>query len=408
MIKLLFLMLPFLAAAESLQSILEYAYQNNNNIKSSKYIKESKLQEVESKKSGYLPTVDIGASYTNTSDRTVFQIKDVYAGYAKAEFDIYDGGARSALVQKAKDEFSSSLHDEESLKQELSLEIVGDFYTILTLQASLRAKEDAKKSLHEQLERVKQFRGAGLATEDDVERLRASYERALYEIESLSYELLERKSSLELKVGREIESFDDSHFKEVDISDIETKDAIKSLIYKERALKNSADAIESIYYPNIKAEDTYTVYEYGDIAEDHFAKIDRQNVFMLTLNMRIFDYSATKEQRDSLLLNAKALNEKIKYMSKEQKLRYGLSKERIKSAKVKIKSAKSSLVAASSAFKTINEKYSAGLVDYVIYLDALSAKTDATSLYESSLNDLQVAYAAYYFYSGRNLEEFIQ
>lgn len=408
MIKLLFLMLPFLAAAESLQSILEYAYQNNNNIKSSKYIKESKLQEVESKKSGYLPTVDIGASYTNTSDRTVFQIKDVYAAYARAELAIYDGGARSALVQKAKDEFSSSLHDEESLKQELSLEIVGDFYTILTLQASLRAKEDAKRSLHEQLERVRQFRGAGLATEDDVERLRASYERALYEIESLSYELLERKSSLELKVGKEIESFDDSHFKEADISDIETKDAIKSLIYKERALKKSADAIESIYYPNIKAEDTYTVYEYGDIAEDHFAKIDRQNVFMLTLNMRIFDYASTKEARESLLLNAKALNEKIKYMSKEQKLRYELSIERIKSAKVKIKSAKSALVAASSAFKTINEKYSAGLVDYVIYLDALSAKTDATSLYESSLNDLQVAYAAYYYYSGRNLEEFIQ
>ncbi|MDT8337796.1 MAG: TolC family protein [Sulfurimonas sp.] len=408
MIKLLFLMLPFLAAAESLQSILEYAYQNNNNIKSSKYIKESRLQEVESKKSGYLPALDIGASYTNTSDRTVFQIKDVYAAYAKAEFDIYDGGARSALVQKAKDEFSSSLHDEESLKKELSLEIVGDFYTILTLQASLRAKEDAKKSLHEQLERVKQFRGAGLATEDDIERLRASYERALYEIESLSYELLERKSSLELKVGKEIESFDDSHFKEADISDIETKDAIKSLIYKERALKNSADAIESIYYPNVKAEDTYTVYEYGDIAEDHFAKIDRQNVFMLTLNMRIFDYASTKEARESLLLNAKALNEKIKYMSKEQKLRYELSIKRIKSAKVKINSAKSSLVAASSAFETINEKYSAGLVDYVIYLDALSAKTDATSLYESSLNDLQVAYAAYYFYSGRNLEEFIQ
>lgn len=408
MIKLLFLMLPFLAAAESLQSILEYAYQNNNNIKSSKYIKESKLQEVESKKSGYLPTVDIGASYTNTSDRTVFQIKDVYAGYAKAEFDIYDGGARSALVQKAKDEFSSSLHDEESLKQELSLEIVGDFYTILTLQASLRAKEDAKRSLHEQLERVKQFRGAGLATEDNVERLRASYERALYEIESLRYELLERKSSLELKVGKEIESFDASYFKEADISDIETKDSIKSLIYKERALKNSADAIESIYYPNIKAEDTYTVYEYGDIAEDHFAKIDRQNIFMLTLNMKIFDYAATKEARASILLNAKALNEKIKYMSKEQKLRYELSIDRIKSAKVKIKSAKSALVAASSAFETINEKYSAGLVDYVVYLDALSTKTDAASLYDSSLNELQIAHAMYYFYSGRNLEEFIE
>lgn len=408
MIKLLFLMLPFFAAAESLPSILEHAYKNNNNLKSSKYIKEAKLQEVESQKSGYFPTIDIGASYTNTSDTTPFQIKDVYAGYGRAEFDIYDGGERSALVQKAKDEFSSSQHDEEYLKKELSLEIVRDFYTVLSLQAIIKAKEDAKKSLHEQLERVKQFRGAGLATQDDIERIRASYEKVLYEIESLDFELLEYKRSLELKAGKEIESFDASYFKEADINDIETQDAVKSLIYKERALKNSADAIESIYYPKIKAEDIYTVYEYGDIAEDHFAKIDRQNVFMLTLNMRIFDYGATKEARESLLLNAKALSEKIKYMSKEQMLRYEISIDRIKSTKAKIKSAKSALVAAASAFETINEKYNAGIVDYIVYLDALSAKTDADSIYKRSLNDLQIAYAIYYFYSGRNLEEFIQ
>ena len=408
MIKLLFLLLPLIAEAESLRSILEYATQNNNNIKSSKLIKDAKLQEVESKKSSYFPTIDIGASYTNTSDITAFGIKDVYAGYAKAEFYIYDGGERSALVQKAQNELSSSIHDELDVKKGLSLEIAVDYYNILSLKSSLMAKEDAKRSLQEQLERVKQFRGVGLATRDDVERLRASYERSLYEIESIRFEFLELKRSLELKIGKEIESFDKSVFKEAVIDEIERLDAVESLVYKERAFKSSADAIGSVYYPKVKAEDTYTVYEYGDIAQNHPLNIDKQNVFMLTLNMRLFDYGVAEEERESLLLNAKALSEKIKYLSKEQKLRHDVSIERIKSAKIKIKSAKSALVAAISAFGTINEKYNAGIVDYIIYLNALSAKTDADALFERSLNELQIAYAMYYFYSGRDLEEFIQ
>jgi outer membrane protein TolC len=95
-------------------------------------------------------------------------------------------------------------------------------------------------------------------------------------------------------------------------------------------------------------------------------------------------------------------------MSKEQKMRHEISVARVKSSKLKIKSAKSALNAASSAFGTINEKYNAGIVDYVIYLDALSAKTNASALYEKSLNDLEVAYAMFYYYSGKKLEDFIK
>ncbi len=95
-------------------------------------------------------------------------------------------------------------------------------------------------------------------------------------------------------------------------------------------------------------------------------------------------------------------------MTKEQRVQYEIAVARIESSKIKIKSAKSALIAAISAFKTINEKYNAGIVDYVIYLDALSAKTDATALYERSLNDLEVAYAMFYYHSGKKLEDFIE
>lgn len=394
--------------AESLKSILDSAHQNNNLVLSSKFAKEAKEKEVASKKSDYFPTIDIGASYKNTSDVTPFQISDIYSGYAKVELDVYDGGAKSSQLERSKDEFRASFHDEAQMKKSLSLQIVQDFYTIKSLESSLRAKEDAKKSLQEQLERIKQFYDAKLATQDDIDRLQASYDRNSYEIESLNFEMLSAKKSLELKVGKEIESFDESSFKDTELSDFEENDDIKSLIYKERAIKNSAEALEGAYYPNVKLEDTYTVYGYDDIAPNHPAKIDRQNVLMLSMNMRIFDYGSTSESKQALILNSKALNEEIKYMSKEQKMRHGISVARVNSSKLKIKSAKSSLTSASSAFETVNEKYNAGIVDYVIYLDALSAKTDASALYEKSLNDLEVAYAMFYYYGGKKLEDFIK
>ena len=81
---------------------------------------------------------------------------------------------------------------------------------------------------------------------------------------------------------------------------------------------------------------------------------------------------------------------------------------KIKINDVKIKSAKSALVSATSAYKIISKKYDAGIVDNVVYLDALASKTTAQALHEQSLNDLEIAYAEYYFYAGKNIEEFLE
>lgn len=404
--KTLLLLLPALMFGENLKSILEYASQNNNLLEAKKLTKSAKESEVASKKSDYFPKIDIGTSYQNSTDTTSFQIQDVYTLYGKVGVDVYDGGAKAALLKRAKNELSAASYDVQETKETLLLDVVKEFYTIKTLEARLGALEDAKGSLFEQKERVKQFYDAKLATQDDVARLQASYDQKSYEIESLHFEILRAKKSLQLQVGKEIEHFEPSAFNEN--RTYEQKSAIKSLEHKESALKERAEALESVYYPNIKLEDKYTLYEYGDIASSHPAKIDKQNMLTLSLNMRIFDNATTKEAKEALLLDAKALGEEVKYHAKEQKMLYELSIARVVSLKAKIKSAKSALVAATSAFTTINEKYSAGIVDYVVYLDALSAKTDALSLYESSLYDLQIAYATSCFYGGKKLQECVE
>lgn len=406
--KALFLLLPALMFGESLKEILEYAQQNNSILESKKYMKYSKESEVASKKSAYYPKIGIGTSYQNISDASLFQIKDTYALYGKFEVDIYDGGVKSALHNKAKNELLSSVHDELSTKESLSLEITKNFYTILSLKSRKKALLDAKASLGEQLDRVKQFYEARLATEDDVQRLQAAYDKGSYEIESLNFEIMSAKGHLELSVAREINTLEESNFKDVLSQEYEQSDDIKSLIYQESAIKSSSEAQDAIYYPNIKLEDTYTKYEYGSSDANNLFKIDKQNVAMISLNMTIYDNSASSEAKQALILNAKALNEEIKYRMNEQKTEQEIALQRINSQKLKIKSAKSSLSASSSAFATIEEKYKARIVDYITYLDALSTKTEAVAIYEGSLYELQSAYAIYYFYSGKKLEEFIE
>ncbi|OHE20818.1 MAG: transporter, partial [Sulfurimonas sp. RIFOXYD12_FULL_36_11] len=367
MIKIISLLLPALLFGETLKSMLEYAHQNNHILHSYKYAKDAKAKEAESKKSDYFPKIDIGASYKNTSDVTPFQISDIYSGYGRVEVDIYDGGIKSSQLERAKNEYKASGYDEAQAKKNLSLDIVKNFYEIQSLEALLAAKEDSKKSISEQLERVKRFYDAKLATRDDVERLQASYDTNIYEIESVLFEIFSAKKALEIKVGKKIESFEKSAFMENSASDFEVSDSVKSLEYKQNALQSSSKALEGAYYPKIKIEDTYSVFGYDNIEPTHPLKIDRQNVALISLNMRIFDYGATSEAKQAVDLSAKALSKQAEYMSSEQKAEYEISIARVNSVKLKIQSAKSALTSARSAFKTVNEKYSAGIADYITY-----------------------------------------
>jgi len=136
--------------------------------------------------------------------------------------------------------------------------------------------------------------------------------------------------------------------------------------------------------------------------------LDKQNEIMATLNLRLFDFGTIREKKEAIKLKADALNEKIIYKLKEQQMQLEIAKERIVTTKLNIKSSKSALKSATSALKTITKKYNAGVVDNVVYLDALSSQTKAKSTYEKSLNDLEIAYAIYYYYNNENLEKFIK
>lgn len=406
--KLILLLVPFFLYGESLKSLLDYAQNNNELIVSKSILKESKRNELKSSESNYYPTVDVGAYYERYDEANPILPGTTYSAYATVGFDLYSGGKKSYTVKQKRDEHRASQFDFEATKKSTKLSIVQDFYNLKNLQATLWALKESSNAVKAQLERMTQFYDAQLATSDDVDRLQSAYDKNIYMIDSTSFEIYSLEKKLELKVGKKIDSFDNSTFKKMGDSDSDELDLIKSLRATKSSVLNASETIDSYYYPQIRIEDTYSFYGYQDEPTAFPIKqLDNQNRIIATLNMRLVDFGAIGEAKEAVLLQAGALEQQIRYQTKEQKMNQLLSVKRIETAELNIKSSKSALRASSSALKTITEKYSVGIVDNVVYLDALSSNTQAKSAYESSLNNLEMSYALYYFYNGKNIEEFL-
>ncbi|SFV75575.1 Probable outer membrane component of multidrug efflux pump [hydrothermal vent metagenome] len=401
-------MLPTIMFGENLQSLLESAVQNNHLIYAKKINKNAKAKEIEGIQKSYYPTIDVNGFYKRDDDATPFQPGTTYGASLKVGFDIYDGGRKLALKQQKESEYKASSFDTKAQTKNILLAIVRDFYQLKTLQATLQAQIESSKAVKAQLQRIQHFYEAKLVTHDDVDRLQSAYDSNLYAIESIKFQITSLQKSLELKVGKKIQSFDDSFF--VKKEDKPTKlDAIRSLEYKKMALKHLAKSVVSAYKPMVHIEDKYTLYGYKDKPQIRGLNfLDHQNEILLSAGMRVFDFGALKTQKEVIKLQANALQQQILYKTKEQQMQQELALQRIQSAKLNIKSSKSALKAAMSALQTITQKYNAGVVDNVTYLDALSAKTKAKALYEASLNNLEMAYAMYYFYNNKNLMEYLQ
>jgi len=408
MIKLLLLCVPLFIYGDTLESLISFATKNSDLVVSKELSKKAKNSEVLSRESNYYPTLDVGSYYQSLNEKTPMMAGDVYSAYAKVGFDIYDGGKKSALLQQTKSEHKASTFDSESTKKDLSLSVVKDFYNIKSLEAKLKAREEARNSLKEQLTRMQRFVIARVATQDDVDRLQSAYDTNIYESESIKLQILSLKKLLELKVGKTIESLDNSKFKEFNEQEKELTDSVKSLMAQKDALLSGANSMDSAYYPNLKIEDTYSLYGYNRSDTLHKEGLDEQNKLMLSLNMRLFDNGTISKSKQSIIIQSQALDTMVSYSKKEQQIKFDIATETIKTSYIKIKSAKSAVKSAKSAFEIITKKYDAGIADNITYLDALSAYTQAKALYETSLNDLEIAYGAYYYYAGKNIEEFLQ
>lgn len=405
-ITVLCILAPVIIYADSLQSLIEVATSKNDIVMSKSLIQEAKVKEVESSQSAYYPTIDIGGSYQSLNEKTPNVAGNIYNGYIKFGVDLYDGGKKSNTIEKTKSLLNAAKFDTQAYKKSLELSITQDFYTIKSVESSLRALEEKNVQLEAELERIKQFFNVGSATVDEIDKLQAALSNNIYQIDTTKYQILSLKKLLGIKVGKVISVLDDSTITAPKEVRKDVSDDIKVLKANALSYEHNAKSLDATYMPQFRLEDTYSVYDYGRSDATHYEGVDNQNKLMLTFNVRLFDNASVSKQKESLLIQKKALEAQIKQASEIQNINIELALSKIDTTKAQIKSAKSSLESATSAYKTIAQKYKVGVVDNVAYLDALSTKTDAKAQYETALNNLQIAYATYYYYTNNNIKEY--
>ena len=412
---LVILILPLFIFAQShgLKTFISNANKTNGLIKAKEINIKAKREQVEAAKSAYWPTVDIGADYSLMSPNYLVSPGQVGNVYASVSMDLYDGGRKDALLRAKDFEHKASLFEKSAFEKSITLEIVRHYYGIQTLKATINALRERSKELKAQINRVKKFEGAGLATVEDIDKLTAVYENNNFTLENAKLLLETSEENLKLISGLSAKQLKRNYFKEPRHIHFEVFENIKMLQANASAVGENANAIDAAYMPQVNLSDTYHRSNFDDlvtapgISGSEFL-IDRQNKLMVSVNMRLFDNGKMSKESEAVKYQKLSLLSQIEHAKREQRMNFKLARESLKTNRTKLKSSKSALKAAQSTYDVIRQKFEVGLVDNIAFLDALSQKTLAEARYKETVYDYEVRKSIYYYYAGKDPKEFIK
>ncbi len=412
---MLFLIAPLFVYAQSygLQDFIEHADTHNQLLASSKLKIQAKQKEVDAQESAFAPILNIGANYTNNSAYNVAMPGESMRGYVSLGMELYDGGRKRSLTNAKMYQQQASLFEKQAFEKSLTLKIINNFYSIKTSKSTLKALEASSKELRAQIDRVHQFWTVGMATQEDVDKLQATFDDNTYLIENTKLEILSSKESLWLNSGIETKSLKRNRLIEPQKIQFEPYEKTKIIQSNAQSLREQAKAIDSGYLPQIRVDDTYSKTDYNQVESipgfggDGFL-IDEQNSLIVSANLRLFDGGRLKKEREALQYQKMSLDAETQHSEREQRMNFRVAGSRLQTIHAKLKSAKSGLHAARSTHEAIVKKFETGLVDNITYLDALQKRTRSEALYKSTQYNYEIAKSIYYFYAGKNPREYIQ
>ena len=405
------LCIPFVLYSQSLEQLVQDAMENQL-IDSSKQNIQSIKKEYESVKSGYLPKLTVGSMYSNSSEEMPGLAEHTFTAYANLAYTIYDGGVRGATYNSYETSIQSSTQNLQALRNNIALEVINYYFQYQSLIASKEAKTKEIETLTAQQLRLENFFNTGTATKDEVDKITSRVQSAnvvLHEIElniqtilhNLQY--LTTNDEVKIEMGSFIE----------DTTDLEEelRSDLKALEFDMETVLSNARIVQSGHYPIISLDNTYSYYDrdYANTAYGAFGfDLENQNVLQLTLSWKLWDFGKTESSYESVYKQYESVKSKYDYEKNKADKDLQLAKKSYEIAKLKIFSAEAALQAANSTYEMVESKYQNGLVENVVYLEALSEKYDAQSALKTALNDLEIKKAQIIYHSGKNLQEYIK
>ncbi|WP_152018136.1 TolC family protein [Aliarcobacter butzleri] len=409
--KILFIFfVPLFLYSQSLEELVNLAIQNRL-VESSKQKLDALKDEYRSVKGGYLPKLDLGAGYSVTDDERLNVAHKSGNVYGSVNYNLYDGGRKYDTYDSYESSIKSGEKSLDALKNDISLTVITYYFNYLSYIAQKDAKIKEIEQLDAQMERLSRYFKAGTTTEDEVQKIISNVEAAKVELKEIDLNIITILHNLEYITGTKVDITSGSNVNELqDVKDESARFDIQSLEYDTQASLSNAKAEKSGYLPTITLDNTFTYYdkEYNHANNDLGNDVDHQNIASANLKWNIFSFGETKYKYEAKFKEYLASKLNLEYEKNKANVDLQLSLRAYEIAKAKIVSTEASLKAADSAYTIIKSKYENGLVDNVAFLQSLSEKFDALSLYRASLNDIEIKRANIIYQSGEKLEEYIK
>ena len=408
--KLYFIFLvPLFLSAQNLEELINLSIQNklvDSSLKSLDSIKD----EYKSVKSGYMPSLDVGANHATTDKETASVPKNSSKVSASLSYELYDGGKKSDTYDSYESNIKSNEQSVEALKNDISLNVINYYYSYLSYIAQKEAKLKEIEQLESQLTRLSRFLDAGTTTEDEVQKIISRLENSKVTLQEIELEMITITHNLEYITGQTVSIDAGSNVKELENSaQNDLRFDLKSTEFNLQSKLANARSEKSAYLPTITLDNTYTYYDSNyDNSTYEINALDHQNILSANLKWNIFSFGETKYKYESKYKDYLSSKSKYEYEKNKANVDLQLALKAYDISKAKIKSSEANLKAATTAYDVIKSKYESGLIDNVSFLESLSEKYTALSQLKTSLNDLEIKKAKIIYYSGKKLEEYIK
>ena len=395
-------------AGEDLKTLLDAA---DKNAMVEAYVQRHHAAELthQAARSGYLPRVELDGSATFIDERSLFDVGETYAGSIKASYTLFDGFRSDNDLDAREAKIAAAASELEGYRKSLSLDIARHYFALLNVRADIAAQEQNRQTLQAQLTRQQRLLEAGITTVEEVERIKAAVANADYTLAQLHYDADADAAELENLCGITITTLEPGSLLPPSDETPHEPDAIKAMKRQAEALAFTALQRESEYLPQVRIEDTYSFYDYRNMDTSfQINRVRKQNKLMIVASMTVFDFAAASEEAEATRAQMLALYSEITYERRRTEAARRLAQRAIERAHTLIHAAELAVSASQKSFEAVEKKYTARVVDYVRYLDALTQKGEAEARYHQAQNGLQMAYAYYYHTAGLDVRDFVE
>ncbi|AXH14390.1 hypothetical protein CRU99_11910 [Malaciobacter mytili] len=393
--KSIFLLSAFVAInanALNIDSAINLALQNNNELKQKVYEYDEAKENIELNKSSFKPKLDLAYTYTDRS-KVASGLKRDSSASAVVSYNLFNGFSDYNLVQSAKYSANATNLNLYAFKQDLVYNAKVAYINFLDKRKNQKTYEVAYSLFSKQYEDSKNRYEQGLIAKNElldvqVKMLDAKQNltRANSDLQIAKYELSNILGGIDLE-KESIEELNEKKitFQEYKLEFLENRSEIKALKMSIDSLNSQLNSTKGEFLPSIDASLSYNKYGDGPTAKD--VEPDDQKVAQVSLKWNLYNGGSKYSKMDINRLKVRQVKEQLEKTKLDIKLQYQIAKTDFEVSTENFESAKLALEQAKENYKIVSDKFDEGLVKSTDLTDANYLLTNAKQKYYKAYYD---------------------